>query len=159
MLFAPLTYDRNMHKRPLAFTLIELMITVAIIVILTGLAAVSYGGIQQRGRDSQRKNDLSQTKIALSSYYSAQVPASYVSVPGLTTINGSTDPLSMALAPAYIKTMPTDPQNAVPYLYSYQSFNNAKNFKLYATLENKNDTKGWGGTSAWTTNGFIVQDE
>jgi prepilin-type N-terminal cleavage/methylation domain-containing protein len=65
-------------KRP-AFTLIELLITIAIIGVLTGLASVSYAGIQKRSRDAQRKNDLSLVKIYLSTYYNAQVPPQYVS--------------------------------------------------------------------------------
>jgi prepilin-type N-terminal cleavage/methylation domain-containing protein len=61
-----LVYYIYMHKR--AFTLIELMVTVAIIAILTGVATVSYQGVRERARDAQRSNDLNQLKISLTSY-------------------------------------------------------------------------------------------
>ena len=147
-----------MSRRP-AFTIIELMIAVSIIAILTGIAAVSYSGIQQRGRDASRKNDLSQVKVALSSYYASQIPAVYVTSATAATINGSTDSVSTTLSPNYIKTVPVDPFNTGSYVYKYQSFNSAKSFKLFGTLENKNDTKGWGSGSAWVADGYILQDE
>jgi len=142
-----------------AFTLVELLIAVAIIGILTAIASVTYSTIQARGRDAQRMNDLSLIKIALSSYYSAQVPAAYVSSASQLTINDSSDALTTALKPNYIKDVPTDPNNTGNYVYKYQSFNSAKNFKLYATLEVKTNQKGWGGGSSWQTFGYIVQDE
>lgn len=153
----------------LGFTLIELLVVITLIAILTGIATISYTGIQARGRDSQRKNDLSQIKIALSSYYSAQSPNEYVrssadNPPALITINGSTDSLSTALEPNYIKEVPVDPVNTGNYVYRYQSFltsNLNQDFQLFGTLENTNDKKGWGlpmGTG-WVINGYVLQNE
>lgn len=146
-----------MNKK--AFTLVELLIIIAIIGILTGIASVSYSGIQARGRDAQRQNDLSQIKIALSTYYNAQIPYQYVTSAMRVTINGTTDVLTTTLTPNYIKEMPVDPLNSGNNVYRYQSFNSAKNFKLFATLENKNNKKGWAGGVGWVFDGYIVQDE
>ena len=152
-----------------AFTLIELLIVIAIIGILTGLATISYSGVQQRGRDAQRKNDLAQIKISLSSYYNAHVPAQYVVSQAspvangnnaTISINSTSDLLSVALEPAYMSNVPTDPTGAYSYQYQSISTNSLqKGYKLFATLENKNDNKGWGGGNGWVVNGFIVQNE
>ena len=140
-----------------AFTLIELMITVAIIGILTGIATLSYSAINQRSRDAQRINDLNQIKIALTTYYNAQIPPLYVSGSAIT-INDSNDALTTALKPNYIRDVPVDPINAGNYVYIYTAQNNSKDFLLTATLENQNNKKGWGGGSQWVVNGYQVND-
>ena len=150
-----------------AFTLIELLIVIAIIGILSGIATISYAGVQARGRDAQRKNDLGQLKIGLSTYYNAQIPTQYVassadSTPVKITLNSTTDALSVALEPNYIKNVPLDPLNTGSNVYKYQSFITSSvnaDYKLYATLENKNDTKGWNSGTQWVADGYIVQNE
>jgi len=141
-----------------AFTLIELLIVIALIAIISGIGITSYSGLQQRGRDAQRVNDLNQIKIALNTYYNAQNPAAYVAAASKITIDGSSDALSSALEPNYIKDMPVDPNNSGNLVYKYQSFNNAANFTLYATFENQNNKKGWGGGSAWVVDGYQISD-
>lgn len=156
-------------KRFKGFTLIELLIVVAIIGILTGLASLAYSTINMRSRDAKRSNDLAQIKIALSTYYNAQIPAQYVASSGDTppakiTINSTNDALTAALEPNFIRDIPLDPVNSGSNVYKYQSFltNNINaNFKLYATFENKNNTKGWGtpqGTG-WIVDGYVLQNE
>ena len=150
-----------------AFTLIELLITIAIISILTGIAAVSYSGVQARGRDAQRINDLSQLKIGLNTYFNSQNPYQYPASAAKASINGTTDALSTALVPNYLREVPVDPTNAGDNIYKYQSADSAtinsvsvyKGFNLYATLENKNNKKGWAGGSSWVVDGFILQDD
>lgn len=150
-----------------AFTLIELLITISIIVVLTGIATLSYTSIKLRSRDAQRKNDLNQIKIALSTYYNSQNPAQYVPssgdpTPVKITITDTTDALTAALKPTYIKDIPLDPLNSGNNLYKYQSFLTGTvntDFKLFGTLENLNDKNGWAGGSGWVTDGYIVQNE
>lgn len=143
-----------------AFTLIELLIVISIIGILTGLATISYNSIQLRSRDAQRKNDLQQLKLALSSYYTGQTPNQYVAATTKDTVaNILNTPL---VTGGYIKTLPSDPLGTGNYIYKYQSFvtnGKQKDFKLYGTLENQNDKKGWGGGNAWVVDGFIVQND
>ncbi|HSI20556.1 MAG TPA: prepilin-type N-terminal cleavage/methylation domain-containing protein [Verrucomicrobiae bacterium] len=142
-----------------AFTLVELMITVAIIGILAAIASVSYSGVRTRARDAQRINDLNQIKVVLSTYYAAQTPQVYVSAPSAVTVDGSTDALSLALEPNYIREMPVDPLNTGSNIYKYQSANSAKAFTLFGTFENKENKKGWNGGSVWVVDGYRVQND
>jgi prepilin-type N-terminal cleavage/methylation domain-containing protein len=163
----PPLFVYNEYMKYKAFTLIELLITIAIIGILTSIASISYTGVRYRARDAQRKNDLNQIKIALSTYYSNQVPASYVASSGATppaviVINSTTDALSVALKPGYLKNVPLDPLNTGSNVYKYQSYlTNGVNadYKLFATLENKNDIKGWNGGASWVADGYVAQNE
>ncbi|OGE07316.1 hypothetical protein A2615_00525, partial [Candidatus Curtissbacteria bacterium RIFOXYD1_FULL_41_36] len=59
----PLTVNRRPWRR--GFTLIELLVVITIIGILAAIAIVSYGGTQERARDSRRKSDLDAIKKAL----------------------------------------------------------------------------------------------
>lgn len=53
------------------FTLIELLVVISIIGILAALTLVSYSGAQKQTRDTQRKSDLGQYRIALEAYAAA----------------------------------------------------------------------------------------
>jgi len=140
-----------------AFTLIELMVTVAIIAILTSVAVVSYQGVQDRSRDAQRSNDLNELKISLTSYYEAQIPQVYPIATSKVTLNNTNDVLASNLKPNFIRNIPLDPVNSSSYVYKYMSNSTGTDYTLYATLENKNNTSGWGGGSAWVADGFQIQ--
>lgn len=143
-----------------AFTLIELMVTIAIIAILTVVATVSYNSIQQRSRDSQRQNDLNQLKLGLTTYYHAQTVFVYPTAANKTNLTNTTGGVLFdALCPAYIRAIPLDPKNTGDYIYKYQSFSSAKDYTLYATLENVNNTKGWGGGTQWVVDGYQLKPD
>lgn len=50
------------------FTIVELLIVIVVIAILAAISIVAYNGIQQRARDSQRKNDVAAIAKALKLY-------------------------------------------------------------------------------------------
>jgi len=52
------------------FTLLELLIVIAIIGILTAMGTVSYSTAQKRARDSKRQGDLKAIQNAFEQYYS-----------------------------------------------------------------------------------------
>lgn len=147
------------HASKQAFTLVELMVAVAIVGILTGIATVSYTSVRQRARDAQRQNDLNQLKINLTTYFGAQVPSVYPAATTKTTLNNSNDPLATALKTAYAQNIPLDPKNTGVYVYKYQTFNSNKDYTLFGTLENTNNSKGWGGGSTWVADGYQVKPD
>ncbi len=59
------------------FTLIELLVVISIIGILATLLIANLGGIRERARDAQRKNDLNQIQKALEMYKNSQDPPTY----------------------------------------------------------------------------------
>lgn len=59
---------RAKDKQQNGFTIVELLIVIVVIGILAAITIVAYNGLQQRGRDTQRKSDLSQITKALHLY-------------------------------------------------------------------------------------------
>jgi prepilin-type N-terminal cleavage/methylation domain-containing protein len=70
------------------FTLFELLVVVAIIVVLAGMAFPAFQGVQERARKVQAKNDLIQMVTAVTAFYTE-----YGRYPVLSTIgaNGTYD--------------------------------------------------------------------
>ena len=57
-------------RRPNGFTLVEIMIVVAIIGLLSTLSIVALNNARARARDSRRLADIKQVQTALELYYS-----------------------------------------------------------------------------------------
>lgn len=128
------------------FTLVELLISIAIISVLTSLIMANFIGIRQRARDAQRKSDVRQIQSALELYRADQ--GSYpASLPGcknqFTSPNGSV---------VYMKNIPCDPLHPNYYYggnYFYSStsgcdsgFTPQTGYHVQVCLENKNDSEG-----------------
>jgi type IV pilus assembly protein PilE len=60
---------KKRHLSSRGFTLIELMITVAVVAILTAIAFPSYTAYIQRGRISEAVSALSTTRVRLEQFY------------------------------------------------------------------------------------------
>lgn len=128
-------------KQLKGFTLLELLVVIAIISLLAGIILVSMTSTRQKSRDSRRKLDLAQISLALEEYYDNQSPNKFVVSDTEININGTTDLLTLALSPNYIKNIPLDPQTPNQN-YHYQSFNTGLDYRLEAILENLNDPQG-----------------
>jgi prepilin-type N-terminal cleavage/methylation domain-containing protein len=93
-------YVRQNQK---GFTLIEVLIVVAIIGILTAILVANYNDARKNSRDKIRKSDLKTIQLSLE-LYKAQV--------------GSYPSALTSLAPTYVATVPTDPASKSSYLYT-----------------------------------------
>lgn len=106
-------------KKKNGFTLIELLVVMVILGILTSIGLVSYGSARKQARDTQRRNDLQQTRNALESFSSARGGDVYPS----RTICTAADFNSLCSPDlvGFIDGCPADPTNTGNYRYVYCS--------------------------------------
>jgi prepilin-type N-terminal cleavage/methylation domain-containing protein len=91
-----------------AFTLVELLLVVGIIVVLVGaiITVVNPVALQQRSRDSRRKADLEAIRQALELYRADSPTKIY---PGGT---------SLLVHGGYLSVLPVEPDDGLNYSYS-----------------------------------------
>ena len=110
-----------MHKvwaQKHGFTIIELLVTIVVIGILVTIMVVSYTGIQQRARDSERGSDITQIKIAIEKYHADK--SGYPDVcPGGDNTECAASTLTTVLSP-YLQAIPHDPKNIVDSATDYR---------------------------------------
>lgn len=96
------------------FTLMELLVVVAIIGILIAIAAASYGTLQKAARDSRRVSDIKAIQTAWEQYFAD--PNNNQSYPGPVgaTVACTTD--LMTSSTTFLPVgFPTDPKTGVAY--------------------------------------------
>ncbi len=59
----------SLKKRQSGFTIVELLIVIVVIAILATLVIVTFTGIQQKARDSQRQTDINAVDSQLEAFY------------------------------------------------------------------------------------------
>lgn len=135
-----------MQKNQEGFTLIEILIVVAIIAILASVVLVGLGPAQQSGRDARRLSDLREVQTGLELYYNGNgtypetsgSPAS-----GCTDGKGGSAWCEMANvlenAGIGINQVPNDPVNNSTYYYAYGINSGKTEYAIGCTLENKSN--------------------
>ena len=128
------------------FTLIELLVVISIIGILAGLTLTGFSTARKNARDTERKSDLGQYRVALEAY-SASTGGIYpfnVCPPTITTCSGNsylgsgifTGDANSPIVPEYLPAHITDPTNDASYNYVYyQDSAVGLGYKLRALLE------------------------
>lgn len=114
------------------FTLIELMVVVAIIGILTAILMANFAAAESRSRDDKRISDLSQIQTALAAYFDRcdSYPLSPLdTTPGLPPCYPSGPNLS-----TFMSTIPNPPRSTD--VYNYVPDSNRDDYFLSTTLEN-----------------------
>jgi len=119
-----------------AFTLMELLIVIAIIGILAVIGLGSYHSSQAKARDTKRKADVSNVSKALTMYYSdhGRFPEANDGEIMGAPWGGEFSSLEGVV---YMKKLPSDPVNNVEYVY--ETDENGSYYRLYTILENSND--------------------
>ncbi|KKP48050.1 MAG: Tfp pilus assembly protein, major pilin PilA [Candidatus Woesebacteria bacterium GW2011_GWA1_33_30] len=114
------------------FTLVELLVVMAIIGVLVALGASNFRTAQMRGRDTQRKSDLKQISHSLELYYAdyGHYPATNLVTAGSEFTDGKT---------TYFKSVPDDPSINQNYVYRLVPSAPTQKYQLFAKLENSQD--------------------
>ncbi len=107
-----------------AFTMIELLVVVAIIGILIAAIVVAFVSARQKSRDARRKTDLKNIQVSLQLY---------------SDDNHGNFPNSLdrVASEGYMTSVPNDPGTQESYKYVITS--NKKEYAIGAILENKKD--------------------
>lgn len=129
-------FKRKLKLFRSGFTLIEVLVTVAIIAILSSFIIANLLSFRERGRDTQRKNDLRVIANALEAYSNekGRYVRGFCPNPG-TAIECN---YFIEIQP-FLKngSLPKDPRTNENY--GYQSDELGSYYRLYAKLENCND--------------------
>ena len=121
-----------------AFTMIELLVVVAIIGILSGLIAVGMSDLNKKARDSKRVTEINSLRKAIwmkSNMGSTGYP---IQASWCCMDKGGCSVLSSALVPDFLGKLPSDPlysSSNEEWCYMYKS--DGTTFDLYAKLEEK----------------------
>lgn len=122
---------KKYSKRLFGFTLLELLIVIAIIGILTSISFVALNGARKQGRDGRRKSDLETIRSALELFkadcnlYPSSLPVGQLQ--GTAALG-----CSPANTNVYYQRKPTDPTTSLSYIYNRTS---TTTYTLWTSLE------------------------
>lgn len=124
------------HSKRLAFTLIEVLIVVAILIVLMAALTVTVIPSLSKGRDGRRKADLHKIATALEEYYSDK--GMY---PDQISVTNVSDCGEDTVLHEYLPDVPCDPITKRPYAYYPRTCAGGlcKIYGIYAILDHKQD--------------------
>lgn len=125
----------NQNKK-LGFTLIELLVVISVLGIIAAFVVARLSSADKIARDTRRKSDLNQYRLALENYASRSesvyIPCQ--TLVGIDVICGSGKLLTTG---GYMSSCPNDPLvGTAGYWYRYQTDSGGVNYILYDKLEN-----------------------
>ncbi len=137
--------------RKKAFTLVELLVVVAIIAILATSIMVGLGRSRVRARDIRRINDIKSVQAALEVYYAKnnQYPAAADWATLRTVLNTA----------GVTSQLPNDPLTGSHPDYDYCDCDSQQRYILQATLEDSSNCPPdytEPSTVGWTCNGGVL---
>ena len=138
----------NIFRKNNGFTLIEIVVVIAIMGVLSAVIYSSFDASRQKSRDQKRVSDISTIQLALEQYF--QKNGIYPSDLNILT-----------QTPKYISEIPKDPTSGNPYTGNYipitKTFgsNNCVSYQLWAKFERNNEylnsKKGFNSLNLLTT--------
>ena len=113
---SPRSFGKGRGSRA-GFTIVELLVVTAIIVMIGSLALVQFQGYRSRARDVEREQEIGSLHKALALFV-----ANARTFPIASGAITGADPLSLALLEAgTIQAIPRDPLSTGEYVYTYES--------------------------------------
>lgn len=129
------------------FTLVELLIVIAIIGLLTAVSMASFSMVKSRGRDARRMSDVNSIAKALASYVVTTGGAFPITTTPIA-ITGSDGFSTVLINSGVIDAVPHDPTSPTRD-YTYQTNSTGSTFTIAFCLETdtiKNYAQGCGNT-------------
>ncbi len=119
-----MTQKLNLNKKNSAFTLIELLIVIAIVGLLSSIVMTSVAKARSNARDIRRKADLLQINTALQAYYidTGTMPINRATPSGCCYWADNQPNFLAELIPNYLAKVPTDPLSNGGYRYYYYDY-------------------------------------
>jgi len=114
-----------MATRDRAYTLIELLVSVTIVLVLTVVGVASYASVGKNARDARRKSDLEKIRVALE--IRKQEKGTYP-----INIRGDEGELDSLVGEGYIDSEPVEPRG---FSYVYQPNGTFKTYTIQASME------------------------
>jgi prepilin-type N-terminal cleavage/methylation domain-containing protein len=138
------------------FTLVEILVVVAIVGLLSSVFVIGLGGVRARGRDARRVADVKQVQNAIELYYAkcGHYPGGATGGACNTTNPTGWSDLSTILttgAQLGIAKIPTDPIPPATYYYAVNA--TRQGYIIAAVLENDKDP-GLQSSSVSSDTGF-----
>jgi general secretion pathway protein G len=129
---------KKSRRSMLGFTLVELMVVVAIIAILTAIITSNFTTAKSRARDSQRISDIANIQLALGRFFDRcnGYPKALDFTTSSCTSNGITVNLNTFLAK--IPTPPSNGAGTYSYAYGVDSSGNVIDYVVGIPIENAN---------------------
>lgn len=136
-----------MRNKVKGFTLIELIVVMAIIAVLATLGINAYPQAQRQARDSQRKSDLSQYRSGIEAYANQNGSL----FPGGAAGSGGINAASLCTISgwsAFMSSCPEDPKNSSDSTYQYKYSGDgaavlSTKYVLWAKMESFSATTYW----------------
>lgn len=131
---------KKLPANKLGFTMIEILVVMAIIGILVTLGVRSFTSTQMKARDLRRKADLANLSKPLEAYFNDYDTYPLSSANGLMVIDDSTplnwgDEFVNNNGTTYMVQLPEDPSSSRQYFYQ----SDGTYWAVYALLENTLD--------------------
>ena len=118
----------NIYTRRKGFSIIELIVVIAVIGILATIIIILVSSARTRGRDARRERDAHEIRTALGLYASDHDDYPTSNNPYPITITGQDDISQALVSSKNISVMPTDPNGQPPNVYTYTAENNGNSY-------------------------------
>jgi len=132
----------NVMKK--AFTLVELLVVMAIMGILTTITVSQFQTAKRKANDVARKGDLNSVAKALQMYFADYGRMPVANASGQIEIDGLAIPWGGEFKDSsgyiYMKQLPVENKAGAPP-YCYKTGANGKSYALFANLENGTDSQ------------------
>lgn len=141
---------KNANKPQKGFTLVELLIVIAILAILYSIAAVNVAGMQAEARTSRINGDLKTLELAIESYFKNRGLCPQEENYQTVLFNATPRILDENLMDPFGETMNT--------LYKYSVSQNRKYFVVYSIGPKRNGSASVNERGDLTVNGSVLYE-